>query len=161
MLNPGSATGAYSPIAKDNLPGFMLLVFNEKSVKVDSGKLCKSVNGQIILTPPKKKKTTCFGEKNFTHRLWAGLTYSRTDLFKCIFHNADQRGANGNKVDGCDSIVVSVQNEKSKQHDDINLLYYSCNIRCGSKALFNSYDEKKSIRVFRSSHLQSENFSFS
>lgn len=30
LLNPGSVTGAYSPISKDIEPSFMLLVFNEK-----------------------------------------------------------------------------------------------------------------------------------
>ncbi|KRX03097.1 hypothetical protein PPERSA_10178 [Pseudocohnilembus persalinus] len=39
LINPGSVTGAYSPISKDNYPSFMLLVFGEKSIKIFSYKL--------------------------------------------------------------------------------------------------------------------------
>mmetsp|Transcript_26613 Transcript_26613/g.54835 ORF Transcript_26613/g.54835 Transcript_26613/m.54835 type:complete len:957 (-) Transcript_26613:496-3366(-) len=108
----------------------------------------------LIRTLRVKRPSTIFGRP--TYEIAEGEDgLSRRYLYSVGAHLADQKGVNGNSIDGCDSIVVSRQSPMHRETDGLNWFTYTSSRKQGGGALFISYRNKSPIRVFRSSDLDS------
>lgn len=67
------------------------------------------------------------------------------------WNRSEQRGINGNRLSGCDAIVVSKEDSRK-----LDLLQYHCTSQQGAGAMYRSYELELPIRVFRSSKLRSK-----
>jgi hypothetical protein len=72
-----------------------------------------------------------------------------------LYVSADQRGVNGNIIDGCDSVVVSRQSRDFREDDGLSWIQYTSSRMQGGGALCKSFLSGHQIRVFRSSNLDS------
>mmetsp|Transcript_17096 Transcript_17096/g.24178 ORF Transcript_17096/g.24178 Transcript_17096/m.24178 type:complete len:362 (-) Transcript_17096:674-1759(-) len=83
-----------------------------------------------------------------------GGLFSRAFLYSSYAHRSDMRGVNGNIKMGCDSIVVSRQDPRLQEEDNLQQLKYTSSRAQGGGALWQSFFKKRPIRVFRSSKLR-------
>ena len=105
-------------------------------------------SGDVMVRPSSARSRVNFGQ---LEGLYEGNQYVREGMVRAGFHNSPQGGISGNKEAGCDAIVVSHHFEG----DDLLEFKYSATSRVGSGALVRSEADKRPIRVFRSSRLQS------
>lgn len=110
----------------------------------DSGWPCSSLEPQL------KGRGPVFGH---TQHLKEGNVYSRRQMIDTGTHSGQQRGISGNRMLGCDAIVVSGGWDGSDHFHD---LVYTANSRVGAGALEWSFRRSRPIRLFRSSDYQSE-----
>jgi alkylated DNA repair dioxygenase AlkB len=109
-----------------------------KSVLRDSGQKCKNLS-------PRKIPAYVFGSMN---GLIEGSIYNRVVMYQLGYHLSPQGGISGNKLIGCDAIVVS---GKWPGQDCFYELIYTASSQVGALALVESHRQKMPIRVFRSS----------
>jgi len=85
-----------------------------------------------------------------------GNCYDRRHLYKTFAHRTDQKGINGNKTIGSDSIVVSRQSKDLREDDGLEWLFYTSTRMQGALGLCRSHENNSPIRVFRSSRLENQ-----
>jgi hypothetical protein len=126
----------------------MAIIFRngrELNVPVDTGFEVTST-----AAPDRSPPTYRFGH---LEGLEEGELYSRMELVSIGAHQMDRRGVSGNTAAGCNAIIVSKGHPASLMgtDDHFHYLTYSATGNQGAAALDRSMQDRKPIRVFRSS----------
>jgi hypothetical protein len=123
----------------------MVIVFrtgDKSSFYRDTGTACTDLS-------PRQPKMYVFGNK--VANLEEGEIYTRPRLFEICAHLMQQRGISGNREKGCDAIIVSGLREDKLGSDYFLKLMYAAESAKGALSVLTSHQQKKPIRIFRSS----------
>ena len=112
----------------------------------------------LFETEKEKKKRICNIEFGHPSReITEGKdVYTRTQLLETGAHSNDRKLISGTSKDGCDSVLIEDLQPLMREDDGLCWIKISCGKSDGGGALFQNYENKSPIRVFRASSLDSQ-----
>jgi hypothetical protein len=121
----------------------------EKTIPYSHGPVLKPREYRANMTPRMAEALTMmrWTDPNETNLFQYADVVERNLMIDWRGHSSEQGGVSGNKLFGCDSIVLS---QKRDRHEVSQAFIYKATSRQGAMALVESFHSQHAVRVWRS-----------